>query len=83
MKIKKGMTVQVIAGKDKSKIGKVIKVLRDADKVVVEGVNVVKRHKKPTANDDTRGIIEFEAPIHVSNVMAYDEKAKKRVRKVE
>ena len=73
MKIKKGDTVKVIAGKDKGAEGKVIKVLREDQRVVVEGVNRVKRHTKVINQGGragtTGGIITVEAPIHVSNVM--------------
>ena len=70
MNIKKGDTVKVIAGKDKGAQGKVITVLREEQRVIVEGVNRVKRHTKvrPAAGT-TGGIITAEAPIHVSNVM--------------
>src|SRR5690606_12719741 len=71
MNIKKGDTVKVIAGKDKGATGKVIKVLREDQRVIVEGVNRIKRHTK-VVNDgsgNTGGIITAEAPIHVSNVM--------------
>ncbi|WP_110240764.1 50S ribosomal protein L24 [Nocardioides gilvus] len=71
MNIKKGDTVKVIAGKDKGATGKVIKVLREDHRVIVEGVNRIKRHTK-VVNDgsgSTGGIITAEAPIHVSNVM--------------
>ena len=71
--IKKGDTVKVIAGKDKGVEGKVIKVLREEQRVVVEGVNRIKRHTKVVnqggAAGSTGGIITAEAPIHVSNVM--------------
>ena len=73
MKIKKGDTVKVIAGKDKGAEGKVISVLREQQRVVVEGVNRVKRHTKVVNQGgragSTGGIITAEAPIHVSNVM--------------
>ncbi len=73
MKIKKGDTVKVIAGKDKGAEGKVIQVLRDEDRVIVEGVNRVKKHTKVIQSGGragtTGGIITTEAPIHVSNVM--------------
>lgn len=68
MKVKVGDTVRIIAGKDKGKDGKVIKTLKTKDKVVVEGLNIVKRHSKPTNTSDKGGIFEIEAPIHVSNV---------------
>lgn len=70
--IKKGDTVKVIAGKDKGAEGKVIRVLREEQRVIVEGVNRVKRHTKVVnqgGSGSTGGIITAEAPIHVSNVM--------------
>ena len=74
--IKKGDTVKVIAGTDKGAKGKVIAVLRDADRVIVEGVNLVKRHTKVLQQGgragNTGGIITQEAPIHISNVMLVD-----------
>ena len=73
VKIKKGDTVKVIAGKDKGVSGKVIQVLREEQRVVVEGVNLMKRHTKAAnqggAAGSTGGIVTSEAPIHVSNVM--------------
>ena len=68
-KIKKGDTVKVIAGKDKDKEGKVIAVDAKAGTVLVEGVNTVKRHTKPSAANQDGGIITKEAPIDASNVM--------------
>ena len=69
MKIKKGDTVQVITGNDAGKTGRVIKVFIDRDRIVVEGVNIVKKHARPTQDAPQGGIIEKEATIHVSNVM--------------
>ena len=72
MNIKKGDTVKVIAGKDKGATGKVIKVLREDHRVIVEGVNLVKKHTKNVnqgGTSNTGGIITAEAAIHVSNVM--------------
>jgi large subunit ribosomal protein L24 len=73
MNIKKGDTVKVIAGKDKGAEGKVISVLRDEDRVIVEGVNRIKKHTKVVNQGgragNTGGIVTTEAPIHVSNVM--------------
>ena len=69
MKIKKGDTVQVITGNDVGKTGRVIKVFIDRDRIVVEGVNIVKKHARPTQDSPQGGIIEKEATIHVSNVM--------------
>jgi len=68
-KIKKGDTVKVIAGKDKDKEGKVISVDAKNNKVIVEGINVVKKHTKPSAANQNGGIVSKEAPIDASNVM--------------
>lgn len=77
--VKKGDTVSVIAGKDKSKTGKVIRILPKKDGVLVEGLNMVKRHMRARGNEPG-GIVEKENPLHVSNVMLYCEKCKKPVR---
>ena len=69
LKIKKGDTVKVIAGKDKDKDGKVIAVNQKDGKVVVEGVNMITKHAKPNAANPNGGIIHQEAPIDASNVM--------------
>ena len=69
LKIKKGDTVQVIAGKDKDKEGKVIAVNQKDGKVVVEGVNMLTKHTKPSASNANGGIIHQEGPIDASNVM--------------
>ena len=69
MKIKTGDTVQVIAGKDKDKEGKVLSVDKKTGRVVVEGVNMVTKHAKPSASNQQGGIINKEAPIDASNVM--------------
>ena len=76
VKIKKGDTVVVVSGKDKGKVAKVTKVLAKKDKLVIEGVNVAKKHQKPTQANPDGGIAEFEAPIHVSNVAIQDPKSK-------
>ena len=68
IKIKSGDTVQVIAGDHKGTEGKVLKVLRDKNKAIIEGVNMVKRHSKPSAQNPQGGIVEKEAPIHISNL---------------
>lgn len=79
MILKTGDKVKVIAGKDKGKDGKIIKILRDENKVIVEGINMIKKHVKP--NGQTAGsIVEMEAPIHASNVMMIDPKTKKVTR---
>ena len=75
MKLKTGDKVVVIAGASKGKEGKITKVLDD--KVVVEGVNVCKKHLKPKNNNGTGEIVEVERPIHKSNVMLVDPKTKK------
>ena len=80
LSIKKGDHVRVIAGKDKGVEGKVIEVLTEADRVIVEGVNRIKRHTKAGQSNgsNTGGIITTEAPIHVSNVaLVVDVKGKK------
>ena len=69
LKIKKGDTVKVIAGKDKDKEGKVIAVNQKAGKVVVEGVNMLTKHTKPSMNNKNGGIVHQEGPIDASNVM--------------
>ena len=78
MKLKKGDKVVVIAGANKGKEGKITKVLDD--KVVVEGVNIVKKHLKPKNNNGTGEIVEVERPIHKSNVMLVDPKTKKQTK---
>jgi len=72
MKIKKGDTVKVIAGSSKGKEAKVISVDHKNNKVVVEGVNVITKHQKPSAGNPNGGIITKEAPIDISNVMLVD-----------
>ena len=81
MKIKVGDEVLVIAGKDKGKSGKVVKTLRNEDRVVVEGINVVKKHVKPNNQNDKGGIFDIEAPIHVSNVKKTEIKKETKVTK--
>ena len=69
MKIKKGDTVQVISGNEAGKSGRVIKIFPTKDKIVVEGLNMVKKHARPTQENPQGGIMEKEAAIHISNVM--------------
>lgn len=76
MHIKKGDTVVVIAGKDKGKKGKVLQVFPKKERVLVEGANMATKHQKPSQKMQQGGIVHQEAPIHVSNVMIWDEKAK-------
>lgn len=75
MRVKKGYKVKVIKGKDKGKVGTVLKVLNTKDKVLVEGINIVKRHVKPGVVSKEGGIIKLERPIAVSNVIYMDEKS--------
>ncbi|UCD37779.1 MAG: 50S ribosomal protein L24 [Fidelibacterota bacterium] len=69
MKIKKGDTVKVISGNYRGKTGKVLKVLTNRNRAIVEGINFVKRHSRPTQSNPQGGIIEREASIHLSNLM--------------
>ena len=78
--VKTGDKVMVIAGKDAGKSGKVIKVIPSKQRVVVEGVNIVKRHTKPNQKQTQGGIMEVPAPIHSSNVMPICGKCDKPVR---
>ena len=73
MKVKVGDKVKILAGKDKGKEGTVTVTLKAKDKVVVSGVNIVKKHMKPNAMNETGGILSVEAPIHVSNVKVITE----------
>jgi large subunit ribosomal protein L24 len=75
MRILKNDNVMVVAGNDKGKTGKVLKVFPKVSKVIIEGVNLRKRHTKPTQKNPQGGIIEKEALIHVSNVMILDPKS--------
>lgn len=80
MHVKKGDKVQVIAGKDKGKQGVILAAYPKKQRVLVEGVNIVKKHSKPTQANPQGGIIEQEAPIHVSNVMPLDPKTNEPTR---
>jgi large subunit ribosomal protein L24 len=75
MRITKGDTVRVVRGDDKGKEGKVLQVFPKTGRVKVEGVNVVKKHRKARRAEEQSGIIEFPAPIHASNVMLVDPKS--------
>lgn len=79
MKLKVGDPVVVITGKNKGKTGKIIRVQEKQNRVVIEDVNKVKRHVRKTSQRPGQ-VLEFEAPIHASNVMIVDPKSKKRVR---
>ncbi len=78
--IKKGDKVVVIAGNYNGREGKVLEVIRATDKAIVEGVNMVKKHTKPNAAHPQGGIVEKEAPIHISNLMNVDPKTGKPTR---
>ena len=78
--VKKGDTVIVNAGNDKGKTGKILSVLRDEDRVVVEGVNVVSKHTKPNAAHPQGGIIKQEASVHISNLQLIDPSTNKPTR---
>lgn len=75
MHVKKGDTVIVITGKDKGKKGRVLQAYPSESKVLVEGVNMVKKHSRPNKNNPQGGILNQEAPIHASNVMPVDPKS--------
>ncbi len=83
MKIKVGDNVLVIAGSNKGKEGKVIKTLKKENRVVIEGVNIRKKHVKPNGMNESGGIMDIEAPIHVSNVKKIEKKAAKKETKKE
>jgi len=78
MKVKVGDKVKILAGKDRGKEGKVLVTLKKKDKVVVEGINIVKKHMKPSQQNETGGILSVEAPIHVSNVKVIEGKEVKK-----
>lgn len=76
MHVKKGDTVQIASGRDKGKVGEILKTDPRTSKVIVKGVNVKTKHVKPTQEGESGQITTFEAPIHSSNVMLYSEKEK-------
>ena len=76
MKVKVGDNVKILAGKDRGKEGKIIKTLKKDNKVVVEGINMIKKHVKPNRMNEVGSIVEMEAPIHVSNVKVVEETKK-------
>ena len=78
-KIKSGDTVKVIAGDHKGSEGKVLQIIKDKDRLVVENVNKVKKHTKPSAQNPQGGIVEKEASLHISNVMLVEEGVAVRV----
>ena len=74
MKIRKNDNVMVVSGNAKGKTGKVLKVYPERERIIVEGVNIMKRHTRPSQKNPQGGIVQREAPIHVSNVMLLDPK---------
>ena len=79
LKIKTGDTVRVTTGDDKGQEGKIVKILIDKNKAIVEGVNMVSKHTKPSAQNPQGGISKFEAPIHISNLMLVEDGKTTRV----
>jgi large subunit ribosomal protein L24 len=79
-RLRKGDLVVVISGKNKDKQGKIARVFEETDRVVVEGVNLIKRHMRPTAKNPSGGILEKEAPLHACKVMPVDPKTGKPTR---
>ena len=77
MKVKVGDNVRVITGSNKGKEGKVLKVLRKENRVIIDGINIVKKHVKPNRENESGGILETEAPIHISNIKVATREAKK------
>ncbi|WP_093674188.1 50S ribosomal protein L24 [Sporolactobacillus nakayamae] len=80
MHVKKGDKVQVISGKDKGKQGVILAAYPAKERVLVEGVNIIKKHSKPSQAAPQGGILEHEAPVHVSNVMLLDPKTNEPTR---
>ncbi len=80
MHVKKGDTVKVISGKDKGKQGVILEAFPKKNRVLVEGINIVKKHAKPSQDNPQGGILNQEAPIHSSNVMPLDPKSSEPTR---
>ena len=78
--VKKGDSVVVISGNYKGQKGRVLEIIRKTDRAIVEGVNMIKKHTKPNAENPQGGIVEKEAPIHISNLMIEDPKTKQATR---
>jgi len=72
LRVKKDDRVKIIAGDDKGKTGKVLEIITDSNRAIVEGINIVSRHTKPNAQNQQGGIIKKEAPIHISNLAVLD-----------
>lgn len=75
MRLKKNDKVKVVSGNNKGKEGKILKIYREKNRVIVEGVNIIKRHTRASQKNPQGGITQKEAPVHVSNVMLIDPKA--------
>jgi large subunit ribosomal protein L24 len=82
LNLKKNDAVKVISGKARGKSGKILRVLADKKRVIVEGLNLNKKHQKPTQQDQKGGIVDREAPIHVSNLMLISSKTSEPVKVV-
>jgi len=80
MRVVKNDTVKILSGKYSGKTGKVLKVFPDQDRLIVEGVNIIKKHTKPSQKNQQGGIVEKESSIHVSNVMIIDPKTNEPTR---
>ncbi len=80
MKLKKGDNIIVIAGKDKGKKGKILKIIRDTNRVVVEGVNIFKKHRKARKSNEKGQIVDVAMSLHTSNVALFDSKSGKPTR---
>lgn len=83
MNLKTGDKVQVITGKDKGNSGKIVKILKKTNEVIVEGINMITKHMKPNAANQTGGIVKMEAPINRSNVKLVEAGTKEKVKKEE
>ena len=81
MKVKVGDNVKILAGKCKGQTGRIVKTLKKDNKVVVEGINIIKKHVKPNRMNEVGSIVEVEAPIHVSNVKVVEETKKAKATK--
>jgi large subunit ribosomal protein L24 len=80
LKLKKGDLVQIIAGKDKGKKGKLLNILFDKNRALVDGLNLVKKHKRKTSQEQKSGIVEIPGSIHISNLQLFCSNCKKGVR---
>ncbi|MCA9408137.1 MAG: 50S ribosomal protein L24 [Candidatus Omnitrophica bacterium] len=80
LRIKKNDVVMVISGKDKGKSGKVLRIFPEKERAVVENINMVKKARRRTQQDQQGGFMEIEAPIHISNLMLFDKKVNKATR---